>query len=351
MSGVVTQIQDYSGSYEDQRVLQDAADILIKTYGEPQDWDPDDANPDVVGLIQYYPGGVQYKNHLSPATGRNLVIQDAASSALFSHLIHREKFNFLIGQGNESFLYDLTRTNNTYLTVTNLSAGHTLNVSVGNEPLDNATQIFRVERRVLYEYIPSNAANLTTIMLYQRTIEPEEWWEADGDICSWEGKFAGTFNCTLENYMQINFTLPNTDFTEDCFNITGNMTPWNYRNINFTASNFYVNNEDMDESGDPDCSCLNDHSIIINLNDPDPLNGDIFNSVCEEHYDNDINLTVSNNVVELDGIEIILTPTVGGCPGDSACVPTDTMTFEIWAEVPTTTYLTNYAKFILQTWK
>jgi hypothetical protein len=38
MSGAVTQIQEYSTAYDDQRMLQDAADTLLKSPGEPPEW-------------------------------------------------------------------------------------------------------------------------------------------------------------------------------------------------------------------------------------------------------------------------------------------------------------------------
>jgi hypothetical protein len=65
MSGAVTQIQEYSTAYDDQRMLQDAADTLLKSPGEPPEWDGTTLKPEVMGLVQHYPDGVRYENKLS----------------------------------------------------------------------------------------------------------------------------------------------------------------------------------------------------------------------------------------------------------------------------------------------
>jgi len=57
MSGVVTQMQDYVHVYSMNRIANDAADILVKTAGDPVDWNSTNS-PDVVGLAKYEDGAV-----------------------------------------------------------------------------------------------------------------------------------------------------------------------------------------------------------------------------------------------------------------------------------------------------
>jgi hypothetical protein len=52
ISGVTTQIQDYVVTYSMTRVATDAADILIKTPGEPPNWNSTNP-PTTVGLAEY----------------------------------------------------------------------------------------------------------------------------------------------------------------------------------------------------------------------------------------------------------------------------------------------------------
>jgi uncharacterized membrane protein len=39
ISGVATQIEDYTDIYGMKRIATDAADVLIKTSGDPKEWD------------------------------------------------------------------------------------------------------------------------------------------------------------------------------------------------------------------------------------------------------------------------------------------------------------------------
>jgi hypothetical protein len=339
MSGAVTQIQEYSTAYDDQRMLQDAADTLLKSPGEPPEWDGTTLKPEVMGLVQHYPDGVRYENKLSPATGKNVVIPELAWSEIISHTMYHQKFNFLISPGNESNLYNLTGTTNTYLTIKNISAGETVNEAIGNPPPVNASQIYQVERVALHEYVPTDADNITTIILYQRLVTPADW--SDPDICTDNG--GGNYNCTLENTLKINFTIPNTEFLGDCFNITGNFTPYGPFNGTFTfnASQLETNGEDMDDSST--CGCTSDDNIEIDLNDGSPV-GDVANIVCEEIDDANIDII---NTVQIDSITVDIQAV--SCPPD--CLPEQSRFFEIWVDIPLTTYDSNFANLVLQTWK
>jgi hypothetical protein len=253
--------------------------------------------------------------------------------------MYHQKFNFLISPGNESNLYNLTGTTNTYLTIKNISAGETVNEAIGNPPPANASQIYQVERVALHEYVPTDADNITTIMLYQRLVTPADW--SDPDICTDNG--GGNYNCTLENTLKINFTIPNTEFLGDCFNITGNFTPYGPFDGTFTfnASQLETNGEDMDDSST--CGCTSDDNIEINLNDGDP-GGDVANIVCEEMDDANVDII---NEVKIDSITV--TMQADTCPPD--CLPEQSRFFEIWVDIPLTTYDSNFAKLVLQTWK
>src|SRR3990172_8291824 len=52
MSGVTTQIQDYIYGYDMQRVVDDAAYILVKTPGKPGNW-TGNSSPNILGLSQF----------------------------------------------------------------------------------------------------------------------------------------------------------------------------------------------------------------------------------------------------------------------------------------------------------
>jgi hypothetical protein len=59
MTGVVNQIQGYVYNYEMQHIVDDAADILVKTPGDPPDWSwLSAAPPSILGLAQYNTLGV-----------------------------------------------------------------------------------------------------------------------------------------------------------------------------------------------------------------------------------------------------------------------------------------------------
>jgi hypothetical protein len=345
MSGVVTQVQDYSNTYDDQRVLQDAADALIKSPGEPVDWDGSTILPDVLGLVQYYPGNIIYTNSMS-AGGINLVVKDLINSeSASSHKLYREKFNFLKTAGNEEYLYNLTRTDNTYLTFKNMSSGASLDEAVGTAPPANASQIYKVERRVLFEYIPVDASNLTTIMLYQKTISDAVEWE---NYCGGPFNDTGTKSCTIVNNLVINFTLPHNDFAGTCFNITGNFNPYSaynatYRTFSFNVNDIDVSDEDMDDSAS--CDSGWDGNIEIVINDGS-IEGDEENPVYgETGWLNDSLI----HTVEIDSIEVALEDISASC--SPTCFPTDSITFEIGVEIPLTTYYTNYAEMVIQTWE
>lgn len=52
MGGVINQIQEYSFFYSTQRQAADAADVLVKTPGVPQDWNSTNP-PSILGLAKY----------------------------------------------------------------------------------------------------------------------------------------------------------------------------------------------------------------------------------------------------------------------------------------------------------
>jgi hypothetical protein len=52
MTGVVNQMQDYVFGYDLQRVVDDAADVLVKTAGDPPNWTKS-SPPSIIGLSQY----------------------------------------------------------------------------------------------------------------------------------------------------------------------------------------------------------------------------------------------------------------------------------------------------------
>jgi hypothetical protein len=317
-------------------MLQDAADTLLKTVGEPQDWDPDSDTPSLFGFIQYYPNGKSL-NKLS-ADGRNLVIYDISTPESLSHRMYRKKFNFLNTAGNEVYLYNLTGTTKTYLTITKLSDGSSF-MTIGNPPPSNASQVYNVERRVLYEYQPSDASNLTTIMLYQRTIDTADW----ADLC--DSEVPGPMNCTIETNLKINFSIPHKDFSSDYFNITGNITfPTTVEIFDFAAENISTNGNDMDEGSN--CEPANDEDDILIRLDGGGIVGDVYYTVCGEK--DWLNLT---NQMTIDTINVEMWHNTLGSPCGPTCFPTESITIDIWADIPLTTFDTDYAKMVLQTWK
>ncbi len=52
MSGVVNQMQEYSDAYHMRRMAIDAADVIVKTAGTPEDWESNNS-PSIVGLAVF----------------------------------------------------------------------------------------------------------------------------------------------------------------------------------------------------------------------------------------------------------------------------------------------------------
>ncbi len=128
MSGVVTQMQDYSYTYEKNRELQDAADALIKGPGIPALW----------------------HHNISTASLAGYASVDEETDLIVPNYMDFWKYNI----ANDTMIADILKTDNFNITVTlfnqtayNLS---TLNVSLskGQNIPANATNIRKVERMV-----------------------------------------------------------------------------------------------------------------------------------------------------------------------------------------------------------
>jgi len=57
MTGVVTQVQGYASDFDNQRVVDSAADVLVKTTGEPGNWTRT-SPPNILGLAKYNTQGL-----------------------------------------------------------------------------------------------------------------------------------------------------------------------------------------------------------------------------------------------------------------------------------------------------
>jgi hypothetical protein len=57
MTGVVNQMQGYAFNYDNQRVVDSAADVLVKTTGEPGNWTAS-SPPDILGLARFNNSGL-----------------------------------------------------------------------------------------------------------------------------------------------------------------------------------------------------------------------------------------------------------------------------------------------------
>jgi hypothetical protein len=106
MTGVVNQMQDYSSSYDYQRMGNDIADVLIRTRGVPDSWTA--ASVRTLGLVSY--------------TGSSCTV---GADQVISHLLDTSKINII----NDSIssasirdaLYNLSSGNNIRITITNIS--------------------------------------------------------------------------------------------------------------------------------------------------------------------------------------------------------------------------------------
>ncbi len=326
MAGVVVQIQEYSNIYSSQRIIQDAADALIKTHGIPPNWNSSNP-PSVVGLVQYYPGGIRYKNQLG-SDGFNQIATEVVSPQFLSHTLYHTKVNFLTS--NPSYLYTLTGTSNAHLTLTNLTNASSLNISIGNSPPSNATQVYTAERRVLYEY---TSTNWTTVILFRLTITPAEW----SSRCQ-SDPGEGDFDCTIKTNATVNFTLPETTFAAQCFNFTGNFTPWPASGsgvqVDFEVANINANGNEMGSNGT--CSCLGGNEIEVEIDNGAVDKND--HTVCGSSTWLSSTNTLATNEIEIDLDNL-------------ASAPTTPTIFEITANVPVPSYTTNYGRLILTTWK
>lgn len=325
MAGVVVQIQEYSNIYSSQRIIQDAADALIKTHGTPPNWNGT-TPPSVLGLVQYYPGGIRYINQLD-ANGFNQIVPEVVSPQFLSHMLYHTKVNFLTS--NSSSLYTLTGTSNAHLALTNLTNASSLNISIGNSPPSNATQVFTAERRVLYEYATTN---WTTVVLFRLTITPAQW----SSLCQ-SDPLEGDFDCEIRTNATVNFTIPETTFASTCFNFTGNFTPWPTSGsgvqVDFEVNNINANGNEM---GSGACNCLGGNQIEVQVDSGVVEDND--HTVC-----GDTSWLGSTNTLATNQIEIDLE--------NLASAPTTSTIFEITANVPVPSYTTNYGKLILTTWK
>lgn len=92
MAGVTTQMQEYMYGYSLQRITLDAADVLIKTPGEPYNWENDTTTLETLGLASIVENISQ--SH-SLDFGKVLVLNQSSSSNEL-----RESLRYLAGGNN-----------------------------------------------------------------------------------------------------------------------------------------------------------------------------------------------------------------------------------------------------------
>lgn len=126
MSGVITQIHQYSSTYSFQRSTNDALDVLVKTPGVPADWG-DTGNASIVGLAFW----------------------DTTNNRPISNYFDAKKYFQLNSSASE--LEELLGTSNynISLVIHNISSYNTTNLTIPSYGLsvpDNASEIISLER-------------------------------------------------------------------------------------------------------------------------------------------------------------------------------------------------------------
>jgi hypothetical protein len=124
LSGTMVQIQDYYESYSMQRRVNDALDVLIRTPGEPAQWNSS-VSPTTLGLAFY----------------------DTSANRSLSHIIDENKFAIL----NVSLLEGFLGTPYPYvnLSMVDLQNG-TLALNRCNGSYEDVSRVYSAERNILY---------------------------------------------------------------------------------------------------------------------------------------------------------------------------------------------------------
>jgi len=131
MSGVITQMQEYSSIYSFQRTTNDALDVLVKTPGLPVDWGAT-GNASMIGLAAW------------DSTNNRPISNYFDGKKYYQLNFSLTKLTELIGTSN----YNIT------LTIHNISSFNTTNLSIpeyGVPVPDNAAEVVAVERIVIMD--------------------------------------------------------------------------------------------------------------------------------------------------------------------------------------------------------
>ncbi|MBU2559367.1 hypothetical protein KKA03_00555 [archaeon] len=126
MSGVAIQMSDYTSWYSNNRMINDAMDVLIKTPGDPPDWNSTNA-PSILGLANYSTtaGVGPYQLDSRKVGALNASI---AGGTIFSvgikSLLGNETFSYM----NLSFLGASANTTNLSINFATGSRGSVLNI-------------------------------------------------------------------------------------------------------------------------------------------------------------------------------------------------------------------------------
>lgn len=146
MSGVVTQITDYTDIYGTKRVNIDAADVLIKTSGDPKEWD--NSSIQVLGFAAYVDTCESSNVTLSHVL--DTVKLSTFEDNLGSSAIRSSVYNL---SGGSNIRIVITNTSGTVLDVMGYTDGTgtwqvTNDTTVINGTIANAADVFVVERVV-----------------------------------------------------------------------------------------------------------------------------------------------------------------------------------------------------------
>lgn len=212
ISGVTSQIQEYAYFYSMQRQANDAADVLVKTPGEPPNWNSAES-PTIAGLAKYG-GTLEIENEL------DLSKIMAVSNSNIVNLIGTSNFNLTMTTANGTLL-------------------RALGVAIPS----NATDIFVAERGFFID--PAEALSGITLLqspALSRLKKGSSWWT--------QSVYNGTFTINSSNFpgynyyatvsytyqqgggnVEFNFTLNSTQYpgtgtytVPDTVDITGSIT-------------------------------------------------------------------------------------------------------------------------------
>jgi hypothetical protein len=135
MTGVVNQMQDYVFGYDLQRVVDDAADVLVKTAGDPPNWTKS-SPPSIIGLSQYNNTGSDEVKTFYLDYDKILALDDIFNSTMPA----------LLSNNSTSFSYIKFSLKGAAQNTTD----DILNWSVGNR--SSSSDIFVARRLALYKF-------------------------------------------------------------------------------------------------------------------------------------------------------------------------------------------------------